>query len=98
MILWLSVFSKEPQVPGQRSPDELVTYAAVRVGLFGEARLSASARRGRRRTEGEAPVWITALQQLAAAPPKASYEIPPREILELQDLCAKIQCGPLIIR
>lgn len=38
---------------------------------------------------------------LAAPPHKSSYEIPAGEMLEFQDLCAKVspsQCSPLILR
>lgn len=99
MFLWLSVFSKEPEVPGQRSPEELVT----KMLLFELGFLVKRAERLRqeRATENRRRGSCVDYSWLAAVPPKSSYEIPPGEILELQDLCAKIppsQCGPLILR
>ncbi|KAI2651301.1 RD3-like protein [Labeo rohita] len=99
MFLWSSVFSKEPQVPGQRSPEELVTnmlilelgYLLKRTERLRQER----AMENRRRSSSVDYSW------LAAPPQKSAYEIPAGEILELQDLCAKVspsQCGPLILR
>ncbi|KAK2872784.1 hypothetical protein Q8A67_022681 [Cirrhinus molitorella] len=99
MFLWSSVFSKEPQVPGQRSPEELVTnmlmlelgYLLKRTERLRQER----ATENRRRSSSVDYSW------LAAPPQKSAYEIPAGEILELQDLCTKVspsQCGPLILR
>jgi len=99
MFLWLSVFSKEPQLPGQRSPEELVT----KMLLFELDSLVKRAERLRqeRATENRRRSSCVDYSWLATAPPRSSYEIPPVAMLELQDLCAKIppsQCGPLILR
>lgn len=99
MFLWSSVFSKEPQVPGQRSPEELVTnMLMLELGSLlkhTERLRQERAMENRRRSSSVDYSW------LAAPPHKSSYEIPAGEMLELQDLCAKVspsQCGPLILR
>lgn len=99
MFFWLSVFSKEPQVPDQRSPEELVTKMLMLELGFLVKRTERL--RQERATENRRRSSCVDYSWLAAAPQKSSYEIPPGEILELQDLCAKIppsQCGPLILR
>uniref|UniRef100_A0A8C1FK23 Uncharacterized protein n=2 Tax=Cyprinus carpio TaxID=7962 RepID=A0A8C1FK23_CYPCA len=92
MFLWSSVFSREPQVPGQLSPEELViNMLMLELG-------SLLKRTERLRQESSSSVDYS---WLAAPPQKSSYEIPAGEMLELQDLCAKVspsQCGPLILR
>ncbi|KAK9955512.1 hypothetical protein ABG768_015383 [Culter alburnus] len=99
MFFWLSVFSKEPQVPDQRSPEELVTKMLMLELGFLVKRTERL--RQERATENRRRSSCVDYSWLAAAPHKSSYEIPPGEVLELQDLCAKIrpsQCGPLILR
>ncbi|XP_056095446.1 protein RD3, partial [Rhinichthys klamathensis goyatoka] len=93
MFLWLSVFSKEPQVPGQRSPEELVT----KMLLFELGSLVKRAERLRqeRATESRRRSSCVDYSWLATGPPKSSYyEIPPGAIMELQDLCAKRSLPP----
>ncbi|XP_030622778.1 protein RD3 [Chanos chanos] len=102
MFPWLAVFSLEPKVPGQRTPEELVTNTLMlelgamvkrteRIRLEREAEL----RRRRSSTSNVDYSWLAGPQ--AHAP----YELTPGEVLELQDLCAQIpppQCGPVIVR
>uniref|UniRef100_A0A8C1VVT8 Protein RD3-like n=1 Tax=Cyprinus carpio TaxID=7962 RepID=A0A8C1VVT8_CYPCA len=99
MFLWSSVFSREPQVPGQRSPEELViNMLMLELGSLlkrTERLRQERATENRRRSSSVDYSW------LAAPPQKSSYEIPAGEMLELQDLCARVspsQCGPLILR
>ncbi|XP_043077264.1 protein RD3 [Puntigrus tetrazona] len=99
MFLWSAVFSREPQVPGQRSPEELVTdMLMLELGSLlkrTERLRQERATESRRRSSSVDYSW------LAAPPHKSSYEIPAGEMLELQDLCVKVspsQCGPLILR
>ncbi|XP_026051818.1 protein RD3-like [Carassius auratus] len=99
MFLWSSVFSGEPQVPGQRSPEELViNMLMLELGSLlkrTERLRQERTMENRRRSSSVDYSW------LAAPPHKSPYEIPAGEILELQDLCAKVspsQCGPLILR
>nr|XP_017208550.1 protein RD3-like [Danio rerio] len=99
MFLWSSVFSKEPQVPCHRSPEELVTnMLMLELGSLvkrTERLHQERAMETRRRKSSVDYSW------LASVPQRSSREISPGEKLELQDLCAKIppsQCGPLILR
>uniref|UniRef100_A0A8C2Q0Z4 Protein RD3-like n=1 Tax=Cyprinus carpio TaxID=7962 RepID=A0A8C2Q0Z4_CYPCA len=99
MFLWSSVFSKEPQVPGQRSPEELVTNMLMLE--LGSLVKRTERLRQERATENRRRSSCVDYSWLAAPPQKSSYEIPAGEILELQDLCAKVspsQCGPLVLR
>ncbi|XP_026090903.1 protein RD3-like [Carassius auratus] len=99
MFLWSSVFSKEPQVPGQRSPEELVTNMLMLE--LGSLVKRTERLRQERTTENRRRSSSVDYSWLAAPPQKSSYEIPAGEILELQDLCAKVspsQCGPLVLR
>ncbi|KAJ8348620.1 hypothetical protein SKAU_G00272090 [Synaphobranchus kaupii] len=99
MFPWSALFSTEPQVPGQRSPEEMVTNTLMlELGALlkrAERLRQERATHGRRRTSSVDYSW------LAANPPKQGYELTPGEVLELQDLCAKIrpsQCDPVILR
>uniref|UniRef100_A0A8C2IQS5 Protein RD3-like n=1 Tax=Cyprinus carpio TaxID=7962 RepID=A0A8C2IQS5_CYPCA len=99
MFLWSSVFSREPQVPGQRSPEELVINMLMLE--LGSLLKRTERLRQERVTENRRRSSSVDYSWLAAPPQKSSYEIPAGEMLELQDLCAKVspsQCGPLILR
>ncbi|XP_036378994.1 protein RD3-like [Megalops cyprinoides] len=99
MFPWSAIFSSEPQVPGQRSPEELVTNNLM---LELGALLKRTERlRQERASEVRKRRSSVDYSWLAAPPPKQPFELTPGEVLELQDLCAKIrpsQCGPVILR
>ncbi|XP_035288845.1 RD3 domain-containing protein isoform X1 [Anguilla anguilla] len=99
MFPWSALFSTEPQLPGQRSPEEMVTDTLM---LELGALLKRTERlRQERATEGRRRSSSVDYSWLAANPPKHAYELTPGEVLELQGLCAKIppsQCGPVILR
>lgn len=103
MFPWSAVFSLEPKVPGQRTTEELVTNTLMlelgaMVKRTERIRLerATEGRRHRRSSSSTADYsW------LATTPTPQPYELTPNDLLELQDLCAKIppaQCGPLIVR
>ncbi|XP_061103462.1 RD3 domain-containing protein [Conger conger] len=99
MFPWSALFSPEPQVPGQRSPEEMVTNTLM---LELGALLKRTERfRQERATEMRKRSSSVDYSWLASHPPKHAYELTPGEVLELQDLCAKIrpsQCGPVVLR
>ncbi|KAJ3587549.1 hypothetical protein NHX12_011146 [Muraenolepis orangiensis] len=101
MFPWSAVFSLEPKVPGRRSSSELVTNTLMlelgaqvkRTERIHLERLS-EGRRSRSSSTADYS-W------LATAHSPAHYELSPGDLLELQELCAKVpppQCGPLIVR
>ncbi|KAI7801590.1 RD3 domain-containing protein [Triplophysa rosa] len=101
MFPWSVVFSLEPKVPGQRSPEELVTNTLMLelgavVKRTERIRLEKEAQSRRRRNSSSADYsW------LAGPQPHVPYELTPGDVLDLQDLCAQIppqQCGPVIVR
>ncbi|XP_056625656.1 RD3 domain-containing protein [Triplophysa dalaica] len=101
MFPWSVVFSLEPKVPGQRSPEELVTNTLMLelgavVKRTERIRLEKEAQSRRRRNSSSADYsW------LAGPQPHVPYELTPGDVLDLQDLCAQIpppQCGPVIAR
>ncbi|KAK5864683.1 hypothetical protein PBY51_015906 [Eleginops maclovinus] len=101
MFPWSAVFSSEAKVPGQRSSEELVTNTLMlELGAMVKRTERIRLERlteGRRRSSSSAANY----SWLASAPTPQPYELTPNNLLELQDLCAKIppaQCGPLIIR
>ncbi|TMS17658.1 protein RD3 [Larimichthys crocea] len=103
MFPWSAVFSIEPKVPGQRSSEELVTNTLM-------LELGAMVKRTERiRLERETEGWrrrrsstsTADYSWLANTPTTQPYELTPKDLLELQELCTKIppaQCGPLIVR
>ncbi|XP_016098523.1 protein RD3-like [Sinocyclocheilus grahami] len=100
MFPWSVVFSLEPKVPGQRTPEELVTNTLMlelgaMVKRTERIHLEKAAESRRRRSSSSADYsW------LAGSQPHVSYELTPGDVLELQDLCAQIppqQCGPVIV-
>uniref|UniRef100_A0A673L0Z2 Protein RD3-like n=1 Tax=Sinocyclocheilus rhinocerous TaxID=307959 RepID=A0A673L0Z2_9TELE len=100
MFPWSVVFSLEPKVPGQRTPEELVTNTFGAFPLWPKRteriQLEKAAETRRRRNSSSADYsW------LAGPQPHVPYELTPGDVLELQDLCAQIppqQCGPVIVR
>lgn len=104
MFPWSAVFSLEPKVPGQRSPEELVTNTLMlelgaMVKRTERIRLerATEGRRRRRSSSSSAADY----SWLASAPTQQPYELTPNDLLELQGLCVKVppaQCGPLIVR
>ncbi|KAL3044723.1 hypothetical protein OYC64_013077 [Pagothenia borchgrevinki] len=101
MFPWSAVFSSEPKVPGQRSSEELVTNTLMlELGAMVKRTERIRLERlteGRRRSSSSTANY----SWLASPPTPQPYELMPGNLLELQDLCAKIppaQCGPLIIR
>lgn len=103
MFPWSAVFSIEPKVPGQRSTAELVTNTLMlelgaMVKRTERIRLE-RAKEGRRRRRSSSSA--ADYSWLANTPTPQPYELTPNDVLELQDLCAKIppsQCGPLIVQ
>ncbi|XP_051514171.1 RD3 domain-containing protein [Myxocyprinus asiaticus] len=101
MFPWSAVFSLEPKVPGQRTPEELVTNTLMLelgaiVKRTERIRLEKEAENRRRRNSSSADYsW------LAGPQPHVPYELTPGDVLDLQNLCAQIppqQCGPAIVR
>ncbi len=103
MFPWSAVFSLEPKVPGQRSTEELVTNTLMlelgaMVKRTERIRLERATEGRRRRRSSSSTADYS---WLASTPNPQPYELTPNDLLELQDLCAKIppaQCGPLIVR
>lgn len=90
-------------MPGHRTSEELVTNTLMlelgaMVKRTERIRLErATEGRRRRRSSSSAADY----SWLAQAPTTQPYELTPNDLLELQDLCAKIapaQCGPVIVR
>ncbi|XP_034058724.1 RD3 domain-containing protein [Gymnodraco acuticeps] len=101
MFPWSAVFFSEPKVPGERSTEELVTNTLMlELGAMVKRTERIRLERlteGRRRSSSSTANY----SWLASHPTPQPYELTPGNLLELQDLCAKIppaQCGPLIIR
>ncbi|XP_053179617.1 RD3 domain-containing protein [Scomber japonicus] len=103
MFPWSAVFTLEPKVPGHRTPEELVTNTLMlelgaMVKRTERIRLErATEGRRRRRSSSSAADY----SWLANAPTTQPYQLTPNDLLELQDLCAKVppaQCGPVIVR
>uniref|UniRef100_A0A667ZMJ9 Zgc:162144 n=2 Tax=Myripristis murdjan TaxID=586833 RepID=A0A667ZMJ9_9TELE len=103
MFPWSAVFSLEPKIPGQRTSEELVTNTLMlelgamvkRTERIRLERASEGRRRRRSSCSNADYSW------LAKTPNPPPYELTPNDLLELQDLCAKIpppQCGPVIVR
>ncbi|XP_061900222.1 RD3 domain-containing protein [Entelurus aequoreus] len=105
MFPWSAVFSLEPKVPGQRSAEELVTNTLMlelgamvkRTERIRLEQASEGHRRRRRRSSSSAAdySWLAKVQT------PQPYQLTPNDLLELQDLCAKVppaQCGPVIVR
>lgn len=101
MFPWSSVFSaaeeQEQQVP-ERSSEELVTRMLMlelnTLLKHAEKQHEERATAERRRSSCVDYSWL-------ATPRRSSYQLPTREFLELEELCAKIppsQCGPVILR
>ncbi|XP_028840474.1 protein RD3 [Denticeps clupeoides] len=98
MFPWSSVFSAEPLLPGQRSPEELVQNTLMlelsALLKYTERQRLERASELRRRASCVDYSWLVNRR-------RSSFELPPREVLELQDLCSKIRpsmCGPVILR
>ncbi|XP_048884360.1 RD3 domain-containing protein [Brienomyrus brachyistius] len=99
MFPWSAVLSVAPKVSGQRSTEELVTNTLMlELGALvkrAERIRQERAMQVRRRSSAVDYTW------LADSSPKLAFEISPREVLELQNLCTKIppsQCGPIILK
>ncbi|CAJ1058741.1 RD3 domain-containing protein [Xyrichtys novacula] len=103
MFPWSAVFSLEPRVPGQRSSEELVTNTLMlelgaMVKRTERIRLEQAAEGRRRRRSSSSTADYS---WLCNTPMPQPYQLTPNDLLELQDLCAKIppaQCGPVIVR
>ncbi|XP_061644035.1 RD3 domain-containing protein [Phyllopteryx taeniolatus] len=107
MFPWSAVFSLEPKVPGQRTSEELVTNTLMlelgaMVKRTERIRLERAAEGQRRRRSSSCSSSSTAnYSWLANAPNSQPYQLMPNDLLELQELCAKVppsQCGPVIVR
>lgn len=102
MFPWSAVFSLEPKVPGQRTAEELVTNTLMlelgaMVKRTERIRLERVTKEGRRRRSSSSADY----SWLATAPTHQPYELTPQDLIELQDLCARVppsQCGPVIVR
>ncbi|KAM8848252.1 RD3 domain-containing protein [Synchiropus splendidus] len=103
MFPWSAVFTLEPKVPGQRTAEELVTNTLMlelgavvkRTERIRLERMTEGQRRRRSSSSTADYSW------LANAPQPQPYQLTPNDLLELQDLCAKIPpalCGPVIVR
>ncbi|XP_023667318.1 protein RD3 [Paramormyrops kingsleyae] len=99
MFPWSAVLSAAPKVPGQRSTEELVTNTLMlELGALvkrAERIRQERAMQIRRRGSAVDYTW------LADSSPKLTFEISPGEVLDLQNLCAKIppsQCGPVVLK
>ncbi|KAJ8384591.1 hypothetical protein AAFF_G00200280 [Aldrovandia affinis] len=99
MLPWSALFFTEPQIPGQRSREEMVTNTLMLElgGLLSRTKRLRQDRmtKVRKRRSSVDYSW------LASNTPKQGYELTPGEVLELQSLCAKIhasQCGPIVLR
>ncbi|XP_056151352.1 RD3 domain-containing protein [Lampris incognitus] len=103
MFPWSAVFSLESKVPGQRSAEELVTNTLMlelgaMVKRTERIRLERATEGRRHRQSSSSSADYSWLATPQNPPP---YELTPNDLLELQDLCAKIpppQCGPVIVR
>ncbi|XP_005723116.1 protein RD3 [Pundamilia nyererei] len=103
MFPWSAVFSLEPKVPGQRTTEELVTNTLMlelgaMVKRTERIRLERATEGRRRRRSSSSTADYS---WLATTPTPQPFELTPNDLLELQDLCAKIppaQCGPVIVR
>ncbi|KAM9795240.1 protein RD3 [Neosynchiropus ocellatus] len=103
MFPWTAVFTLEPKVPGQRTAEELVTNTLMLelgaiVKRTERIRLERMTEGQRRRRSSSS---IADYSWLANAPQPQPYQLTPNDLLELQDLCAKIPpalCGPVIVR
>ncbi|KAF5900244.1 protein RD3-like, partial [Clarias magur] len=102
MFPWSAVFSPEPKVPGQRTPEELVTNTLMlELGAMVKRTericLEKASKVRRRRSSSSSPDY----SWLAGPRPHVPYELTPRDVVDLQELCARIpppQCGPVIVR
>uniref|UniRef100_A0A3B1INZ8 Zgc:162144 n=1 Tax=Astyanax mexicanus TaxID=7994 RepID=A0A3B1INZ8_ASTMX len=102
MFPWSAVFSLEPKVPGQRTPEELVTNTLMlelgaMVKRTERIRLERATEVRRRRGSSSSVDY----SWLAGPQPHVPYELTPGDVLDLQELCAQIppsQCGPVIVR
>ncbi|XP_060782961.1 RD3 domain-containing protein [Neoarius graeffei] len=102
MFPWSAMFSLEPKVPGQRTPEELVTNTLMlELGAMVKRtericlERASEVRRCRRSSSSPDYSW------LAGSQPHVPYELTPGDVLDLQELCARIpppQCGPVIVR
>ncbi|XP_062855816.1 RD3 domain-containing protein [Trichomycterus rosablanca] len=101
MFPWSAVFSLEPKVPGQRTSEELVTNTLMlELGAMVKRTericLERASKVRRRSSSSSADYsWLVGPQ------PRVHYELTPGDVLDLQELCAKIptqQCGPVIVR
>ncbi|KAM9833364.1 RD3 domain-containing protein isoform X2 [Syngnathus typhle] len=108
MFPWSAIFSLEPKVPGQRTSEELVTNTLMlelgaMVKRTERIRLERACE-GRRRHRSNICNSTAAAADyswLASTPNPQPYQLTPNDLLELQDLCAKVppaQCGPVIAR
>lgn len=98
-----AVFSLKPKVPGQRSTEELVTNTLMlelgaMVKRTERIRLEQATEGRRRRRSSSSTADYSWLADKSTPQP---YELMPNDLLELQNLCAKVppvKCGPLIVR
>ncbi|XP_019718920.1 protein RD3 [Hippocampus comes] len=107
MFPWSAIFSLEPKVPGHRTSEELVTNTLMlELGAMVKRTericLERAAQCQRRRRSSSCSSSAAAdYSWLASAPNPQPYQLAPNDLLELQDLCAKVppsQCGPVIVR
>ncbi|XP_057705887.1 RD3 domain-containing protein [Corythoichthys intestinalis] len=107
MFPWSAVFSLEPKVAGQRTSEELVTNTLMlelgaMVKRTERIQLEQAAEGRRRRQSGSCSSTSGVdYSWLADVPNPEPYQLTPDDLLELQDLCAKVppaQCGPVIVR
>lgn len=94
------MFSLEPKVPGQRTPEELVTNTLMlELGAMVKRteRICLERASEVRRRSSSSPDY----SWLAGPQPHVPYKLTPRDVLDLQELCSRIpppQCGPVIVR
>ncbi|XP_061786396.1 protein RD3 [Nerophis lumbriciformis] len=106
MFPWSAVFSLEPKVPGQRSAEELVTNTLMlelgaMVKRTERIRLEQASEGHRRRRRSSSSSSAADYSWLAKVQTPQPYQLTPNDLLDLQDLCAKVppaQCGPVIVR
>ncbi|XP_063045987.1 RD3 domain-containing protein [Engraulis encrasicolus] len=101
MFPWSAVLNFDSKVPGQRTSEELVTNTLMlELGAMVKRteRIQLERAQMRRRRSSNSSVDYSWLATQAS---KVPFELTSKDVLELQDLCAKIPpsvCGPAIVR
>ncbi|KAL2077083.1 hypothetical protein ACEWY4_026587 [Coilia grayii] len=104
MFPWSSMLSFESKVPRQHTSKEQVTNTLMQeLGTMVKRTERIQVERAaqiRLRQRQSSPSSVD-YSWLATQPGKVPYELSPKDLMELQDLCAKIPpsvCGPAIVR